>query len=276
MAQVTALLSLDGSALDLAATLLTVSLVSVESESSGSAGAAAGASGAGPGAGQGAVLGQGWLQSEGEAAGEPEEAPNPEDGTGPARAPSASDRPPIWERLSIGLERAWEKARAVILEAEGRMPAAENRKAMTPPATGRKLDSPVPPPTRPTAKDRTGSQAKPTAASEAAMVAPRLPIAASFMHRPKDTIPAVDAALGVIGADRHADGPSARSGMGLWDELAQAQSPERTRQLVAMVVSAAVASAGWTLCKRGIQRRSVSIQRRFADSPRRFRSRRDP
>ena len=162
----------------------------------------------------------------------------------------------------IGLERSWERARAVILELDGRSPAAEDRKATVPPATGRKLAPPVPTPARPTTKDRTGAQAKPTASSEAAIVAPRLPMGASFMQRPEDTGPAVDAALGDIGADRHADGPSGRSGMGLWDELAQAQSPERTRALVAMVASAAVASAGWTLGERGIRRRSVSIRLR--------------
>ena len=158
----------------------------------------------------------------------------------------------------------------MILELDGRSPAAEDRKATVPPATGRKLAPPVPTPARPTTKDRTGAQARPTASSEAAIVAPRLPMGASFMQRPEDTGPAVDAALGDMGADRHADGPSGRSGMGLWDELAQAQSPERTRALVAMVASAAVASAGWTLGERGIRRRSVSIRRSKAWSPESF------
>ena len=257
VAQVTSLLSLEGSALDLAATLLTVSLVSVESESSGSAGAAAGASGAGPGAGQGSVPGQAE-QPRASRKRNRTRRPRP----APATAPAASERPPVWERLSIGLERSWEKARAMILEAEGPVPAAENRKATVPPATGRKQVPPAPTPARPTTKDRTGAQAKPTASSEAAIVAPLLPRQASFMPRQDDTGPAVDAALGDLGADRLADGPSARSGMELWDELAQAQSPERTRPLVAMVASAAVASAGWTLGEKVIRRRSVSIRPR--------------
>ena len=254
VAQVTSLLSLEGSALDLAATLLTVSLVSVESESSGSAGAAAGASGAGPGAGQGSVPGQGNASSESD------EESNPQAGTGPARAPEGSERPPIWERISIGLERAWEKARASILEAEGPIPAAENRKATVPPATGRTIVPPVPTPARPAAEDRTGAQAKPTPSSEAAIVAPLLPRQASFMPRQDDIGSPSMPSWETWPPDRLADGPSGRSGMELWDELAQARSPERTRPLVAMVVSAAVASAGWTLCKRGIQRRSVSIR----------------
>ena len=43
-------------------------------------------------------------------------------------------------------------------------------------------------------------------------------------RRPEDIGRAVDAALGDLGADRQADGPSGRSGLGLWDELAKAQS----------------------------------------------------
>ena len=172
------------------------------------------------------------------------------------------ERATPWERLVIGLERSWERARAVILEVDGRLPAAEDRKATVPPATGRQ-----PAPTRPPTRDRTGAQARPAASSEAAIVAPGPPMAASFLPRPEGTGPAVDAALTDMDADRHADGPSRRSGIGLWDELAQARSPERTRAMVAMVASAAVASAGWTMARRGIRRRSVSIRRSKAWSP---------
>jgi hypothetical protein len=235
VAQVTSLLSLEGSALDLAATLLTVSLVSVESESGASAAAATGAPGAAPGAGQALVQGQG------NASGQPEEEPNQEAGTaGPAKPPAGMDRPPIWERISLGLERAWEKARAVILEDEGRIPAAENPRATVPPATGRKLAPAVPTPERPRTKDGTAAQAKPVAASDDTIVPHRPPMRASFLQRPEDTGAAVDAALEEMGTHHHVDGPSARSGMGLRGALAQAQSPEQTRLLVAMVASAAV------------------------------------
>jgi hypothetical protein len=254
VAQVTSLLSLEGSALDLAATLLTVSLVSVESESGGSVSAATGAPGAAPGAGQALMQGQGNDSRQ------PEEEPHQEAGTsGPAKPPAGMDRPPIWERISLGLERAWEKARAVILEDEGRMPATEHPRAAVPPATGRKLAPPVPAPGRPRTKDGTAAQAKPVAASDDAVVDPRPPIGASFMQTSEDAGRVVDAALRGMCADRDVDEPLARSGMGLWGEPAQAQSAERTRLLVAMVASAVVASAGRTLHKRGIQRRSGSI-----------------
>jgi hypothetical protein len=262
VAQVTSLLSLEGSALDLAATLLTVSLVSVENESGSGAGAAPGATGAAPGAGQASLQGQGSVQSQGNALGESEEDSNPEAGAGPGSAPTSGDRPPIWERISLGLERAWEKARAMIMEDEGRMPAAENQRATVPPTTGRKLAPPIPTPERPRTENGTGGQAKPTTASDDAIVPHRPPMGASFMQRPEDTGAAVDAALGDMGADRQVDGRSARSGIGLWGEPAQAQAYERAHLLVAMVASAAVASAGQTLSERVIRRRSISVRLR--------------
>jgi hypothetical protein len=232
------LLTLSGTTLDLAATLLTVSVVDLES------GGGSSATGGSTGAGQGQISSEADDSST-DSEGEPSDEAEQDDG-----APQA-----IVEGAQADLD--------------GRLPAAENRKATIPAATGAKLAPPVPTPTRPSTKDRAGTKAKPTASSEAAIIAPRLPMGASFLPRPEDTGPAVDAALGDMGADRHADGPSVRSGMELWDELAEVQSSERTRALVIMVVSAAVASAGWTLGKRGIRQRSVSIRRpkaRYPDS----------
>ena len=50
----------------------------------------------------------------------------PEDGEADARA--AVEKLPAWERLSVGLERAWERARARILELENRLPVANATK----------------------------------------------------------------------------------------------------------------------------------------------------
>jgi hypothetical protein len=252
------LLTLSGTTLDLAATLLTVSVVDLES------GGGSSATGGSTGAGQGQISSEADDSST-DSEGEPSDEAEQDDGAPQAIVEGAQ----AWERLVLGLDRSWERARALIQDLDGRLPAAENRKATIPAATGAKLAPPVPTPTRPSTKDRAGTKAKPTASSEAAIIAPRLPMGASFLPRPEDTGPAVDAALGDMGADRHADGPSVRSGMELWDELAEVQSSERTRALVIMVVSAAVASAGWTLGKRGIRQRSVSIRRpkaRYPDS----------
>ena len=62
-------------------------------------------------------------------------AMKPSQTTGIARRSSSGRR--RGSGWSIGLERSWERARAVILELDGRLPAAENRKATAPPATGR-------------------------------------------------------------------------------------------------------------------------------------------
>ena len=218
MQQVSQLLSLSGTTLDLAATLLTVSVVEIES---GGGTSATGGS-TGPGQSQGSSQANGSSSDSGD---EPSDEAEPDDGASPGDRRAGDGVGAAGDRPGAVLGTA----RAVILELDGRLPAAENRKATVPPATGRKLAPPVPTPARPTTKDRTGAQAKPTASSEAAMVASLLPVVASSIPRPEDTGRAVDAALGDLGADRHADGPSARSGMGLWDELAQAQSPERTR-----------------------------------------------
>ena len=111
----------------------------------------------GPGPGSGQANG-----SSSDSGDEPSEEAEPE-------SPAIVERAAAWERLAIGLERSWERARAVILELDGRSPAAENQKPTVPPAAGRQPSPPVPAPARPTTSDRTGAQARPTASSEAAI-----------------------------------------------------------------------------------------------------------
>jgi FG-GAP-like repeat len=243
--QVSQLLSLSGTTLDLAATLLTVSVVELESGGSTSPTG----SSTGPGQGQGSSHANGSSSGSGD-------EPSDEATQGDEAAQAIVERATAWERLVIGLERSWERARAVILELDIRSPAAESRKATAPPAAGRKLAPPVPAPARPTTKDRTGAQAQPVSPSDAAMVASRLSVGASSIPRPEGTGPAVDAALAGLDARREADGPAS----GYWDELANAQHTDKTRALVALVASAAVVGTGWTLGRREIRRRrSVSI-----------------
>ena len=118
VAQVAQLLSLSGTTLDLAATLLTVSVVDIES---GGGSSATGGSG-GPG--------QGSRQANGDtndSADEPIAEENQE-------SPAIAEWAPAWERLAIGLERSWERARSAVLELEGRLPKAEGIKATNPPA----------------------------------------------------------------------------------------------------------------------------------------------
>ncbi len=121
--QVSQLLSLTGTTLDLAATLLTVSVV--EFESGGGASATGGSTG--PGQGRGSTQANDSSSGSGD---EPSDEAEQE-------SPATVERATAWERLVIGLERSWERARAVILEVDGRSPAAESRKATVPPAAGR-------------------------------------------------------------------------------------------------------------------------------------------
>ena len=97
---VSQLLSLSGTTLDLAATLLTVSVV--EFESGGSTSATGGSTGAGQGPGSSEAN-----DSSSDSEDEPSDEAEPDDGASQAIV----ERAAAWERLVIGLERSWERAR---------------------------------------------------------------------------------------------------------------------------------------------------------------------
>ncbi len=238
--QVSQLLSLSGTTLDLAATLLTVSVVEFDS------GGGSSATGGSTGAGQGQRSSQPDDSTSG-SGDEPSEEARQNDGA----AQAIVDRATAWERLAIGLEKSWERARAVILELDHRLPSAESQKATAPPANGGQ-----PTPDRRTTKDRTEVQSRPAESSDAAMVAPLLPMGASSIPRPEGTSRAIDTVLGELGAGREADRP----GWGFCYELARAQDTDLTRPVVAVVASAVVVGTGWTLGRKATRRRrSVSI-----------------
>ena len=146
--QVSQLLSLSGTTLDLAATLLTVSVLpgNFESESGGGAFATVGSTGFGQPAGQ--------VKPNGDSSGSDEEPRSP----AAAGTPATINRLPAWEGLSIGLERAWEKARAAILDLEGESPAAKSRNGSPPPAksspSGPSASAPAQPGTKTGSEDR--------------------------------------------------------------------------------------------------------------------------
>ena len=145
VAQVAQLLSLTGSNLDLAATLLTVSVLpgNLDSESSGGASATASSTGPGQSLGQNNVVG-----GAGSSGDDLDEKP----GDGEADAQSLAQKLPAWERLSIGLERAWERARATILELERKLPIAKGAKPPARPAESQPPRPPAHSPAQPTAK----------------------------------------------------------------------------------------------------------------------------
>jgi hypothetical protein len=65
-----------------------------------------------------------------------------------AEPPPAADLPP-WERLSIGLDRAWDQAREAILELERQAPAAVDRKSSVRPVLSPRIEKTVPPTSQP-------------------------------------------------------------------------------------------------------------------------------
>ncbi len=139
--QVSQLLSLSGTTLDLAATLLTVSVLSSEFESGSNGGiSSAGTTG----------FGQPVGQPRGNGAGSSGAEPSEDAGTGAAGSPPVFDRLPAWEQISIGLGRAWDKAREAILDLESPQPAAAvpvptARPAANPPRAERSVPAPVRP-----------------------------------------------------------------------------------------------------------------------------------
>jgi hypothetical protein len=236
--QVSQFLSLSGTTLDLAATLLTVSVVEIESAGGTSA---TGAS-AGPGPGQGSSQSSGISGGTGEA---PVEKDDQE-------KPAIHEIAPAWERLVIGLERSCERARAAILEFDGRLQAAKNRKSPPPPAPGRQ-----PAPAGPTTNDRSGADSKAKLLFDAAMVAHAASDGSSPIQQPANPAAAVDAALADLERDREAAVPLVRRAFASGDGLAQAPSSDLTGALVVAVV----AGTKWASARKSSRRRhSVSTK----------------
>ena len=235
--QVSQLLSLSGTTLDLAATLLTVSTVELESGS----GTSATGSSTGPG--------QGSRQID-ESSDDSEEEPTEAAGEGDLVTQAIIENAPAWKRLAIGLTKSWERARTAILELDGRLPKAERPNATAPPAAGKNPDPPIKAPAQSSPKNSTGAQAKPAPLSEAATVVPVAPGATASIRRQTQSDRAVDAALAGLETDREADGPLARSAPESWNMPRKNQNSGLTPTLVATVAATALASAGWASKQR--------------------------
>jgi hypothetical protein len=241
--QVSQLLSFSGTTLNLAATLLTVSVLPGNFESE-SGGGAVGTVGLGQPVGQ--PKGNGGPNGSGE---EPS-AEAEGSATGP---PAAAKTLPRWEWLSIGLEEAWEQARAAIRVLESQSPMAGGQKPSAVPAVSRPPRPPVPVPRqRPTrGGTETGSQPAASAVSIA-------PASVTSDRGPAATSRVIDAALEDLGAERAGDGPSARERRGFWDVLAASEHAGTTRALVAVVASAWAVGAVGAAGARWVRRRRVA------------------
>jgi hypothetical protein len=233
--QVAQLMGLSGSTFDLAATLLTVSVIPTHTDSALSASSA----GLGQGMGQ-ANRNDG---SGGSAAELSAQAEGSEKGLPAAVAPLTP-----WERMSIGLERAWERARASLRELEPK--ALQDRPPE--PAFGPRAVPPLADP----AQSRTPSQ--PAAGSDTPAADQSATSGHSWDRRRHDTSHVLDAALEALATHREADGPSGRSGLGSWHELDRPGRVATPPALLAAVASAAAAGTAWTLGAGRIPRRRLA------------------
>jgi hypothetical protein len=244
--QVSQLLSLTGTTLDLAATLLTVSVVSIESESGTGGGLASVGT---TGLGQPVIPAKGNGGSGGSA-----EEPSTEDAeSGAAGTPVTIESLPAWERLSIGLGRAWEKARAAILRLEGQEPAASDSQSSARPAVSRPPRPPVAEPGRPATRAGTETGARPAASG-----VPVAPASETSDRAPASVSHVIDAALEDLGSESAVDEPSAGERWGLWDVPTASEPTGTARALVAVVASVSVVGAVGTWSARWLRRRRLA------------------
>jgi FG-GAP-like repeat len=237
--QVSQLLSFSGTTLNLAATLLTVSALSGNFESE-SGGGAVGTVGLGQQVGQ--------PKGNGGSSGSGEEPSAEAEGSATAPPAPAQTLPP-WERLSIGLEQAWEAARAAIRELESQTMAGDRRRSAVP-AVSRPPRPPVLVPAQ--SPTRAGTETRSNPAADAVLIAP----ASETSDRgPAATRHVIDAALQDLGVERAGDGPSAHECWGFWDVLAASRHTGTARALVAVVASASAVGAAGTLGARWIRRK---------------------
>ncbi len=224
--QVAQLLSLTGSNLDLAATLLTVSVLPGNLDGESSAGAPATASASGPG--------QSMAQNKDKSGTESirDELEDQPDGA-EADARPAMAKLPAWERLSIGLERAWERARATILELENRLPTAAVAKPQSRPAASQ--------PSRPSANSpaQPTTRARPSSMSDDTSTGVHAPSGATLDQRQNGPSRVIDAALEELDIQPQRDAQSVRLDLRFRRDLAPGQHGT-ARALVAAVLAAKV------------------------------------
>jgi hypothetical protein len=239
------LLSFTGTTLNLAATLLTVSVLpgNFESESSGAV-ASVGSVGLGQPVGQ--PKDNGGQRGSGEEPGGAAESSAP----GP---PAAAAALPRWEWLSIGLQEAWEQARAAIRELESPSPLARDQNSSAGPAVGQPPRPAAAVPARPSTRAGTETEAHPAASAD--RIAPALQ-ASEREQSGRSRV--IDAALEVLGAEQGGGEPSARESSRFWDGLARAEHPGTTRALVAAVATAIAAGTAWAGRSHWRRRRSVA------------------
>jgi len=244
--QVTQLLSLSGTTLDLTATLLTVSVAPGNNPSESNGGVVATAATTGLGQGPSQTSASNGIGGSSDDLGGKTEGTVAEARTGAAELPA-------WERVSIGLERAWGRARATILELESQGPIAGDKNSPAQPAAGRQTERPASVPARSTTNGRAPIESRVVPPSASAYpLAPASLTPDQSGANPND----VDAALDDLAAEPRREERSVRWRVYLGNESARNKPSGATIGLVAMMASVSAARAAWILGPRcGRERR---------------------
>jgi hypothetical protein len=227
---VTQLVSLSGTTLELAGTVLTASVVTGSFEGGSSALAPASVSSSGLGQGQGPAQDRARGGSEAELPGEPER--------GQREALGDAAQLPPWERLSMGLDRAWEQARAAILDTESQWPTAADPTSSAPPAVSRRPTPPAPSPAPP--RTKANASAPPQAMPDPSASDRVAPVGSNTHWLPQRTSHLIDAALDELAAEGEWDKRLAQQRPERSGDLTQTGHPGSARVLIAALVSATV------------------------------------
>jgi hypothetical protein len=240
--QVAQLLGANGSTLSLVAPLFTVSILSGEFEAgAASEGGVALLANFLPGTGPGA-LGQGLRPGD---AGSREEATDEPALAGEKATEVAADPPalPVWDRVAMGLQRAWEQVRSEVLERAGLGEGAGAR-AMAAPGGA---PSPAPAAARPSKRPRPETPAPPQAGTLLPSEQPRGPTAGWASPNQAGSGGVTDAAIEELTAERGSlVGPSPDGAAGWVERLAAG----RSGLVLPIATAAALASAAtvaWAL-----------------------------
>ncbi len=230
-------MSLSGSTLELAGTLLTVSVLpgNIDGESSSQAnGESNGQAAASVGTiGFGQSVARTAANIGGNGAGDPT-GQEPE--ALEAEPPIIGERIPAWERLSTGLESAWERVRDAVLELEDLMPAE----------TGR--DHAESQPAAPAGQSRPGaaSPAPARSSSKAVEESPGVPATDSAkVQGPGLSIAAIDAVLAGWETRQPSEELSDRPGPTENNERAGGERHELVRAIVVIGSTAVAAGSAW-------------------------------
>jgi hypothetical protein len=165
---------------------------------------------------------------------------------------------PIWERIAIGLDRAWEQARAELLKKAGVNPAAADRAITAParPAPSPRGQERLPVPPAPTRRST------PSDARSRAQVIPAPPRRRTIFQSVRITLAhAVDSAIEARAADRRQP-LKPPSVLTIWGRYLPPQDDDR---LAAPIATAAVAAAAAVLPRERLPRRrgKPAISRSF-------------